>query len=50
MIVLEAVTSQVIQGVHSYSHPGVDKTLELLHRGYTFHPYTPTKLWALWRT
>ena len=37
VIVPKAVASKVIQGVHSYSHPGVDRTLELLHRRYKFH-------------
>ena len=44
VIVPEAVASKVIQAVHSCSHPGVDKTLELLHRRYKFHGYTPTRL------
>ena len=44
MIVRKAVASKVIQGVHSYSHPGVDKTLQLLHRRYKFHRYTRTQL------
>ena len=44
MIVPKAVASKVIQGRHSYSHPGMDKTLEVLHRRYKFHGYTPTKL------
>ena len=44
VIVPKAVASKVIQGVHSYSHPGVDKTLELLHRQYKFHGYTPSQL------
>ena len=30
--------------MHSCSHPGEDKTLELLHRRYKFHGYTPTRL------
>ena len=44
VIVPKAVASKVIQAVHSCSHPGVDKTLELLHRRYKFHGYTPTRL------
>ena len=44
VIVPKAVTSNVIQAVHSYSHPGLDKTLELLHRRYKLHGYTPTRL------
>ena len=44
VIVSKTVASKVRQGVHSYSHPGVDKTLQLLHRRYKFHGYTPTKL------
>ena len=47
VIVPQAVASKVIQGVHCYSQPGVDKTLELLHRRYKFHGYTPTKLQEL---
>ena len=44
MIVPKAVASEVMQGVHSYSHPGPEKTLGLLHRRYTFHGYTRTQL------
>ena len=44
MTIPKEVASKVIQEVHSYSHPGVDKTLEILHRHYKFHGYTPTKL------
>ena len=44
VIVPKAVASKVIQGVHSYSHPGTDKTLELLRRRYKFHGYTPRQL------
>ena len=47
VIVPKAVASKVIQAVHSYSHPGVDTTLELLHRRYKFPGYTPTRLWEL---
>ena len=42
VIVPKAVASKVKQVVHSCSHPGVDKTLELLHRRYKFHGYTTT--------
>ena len=44
VIVPKVVASKVIQWVHSYSHPGPDKTLEFLHRRYKFHGYTPKKL------
>ena len=44
VIVTQAVASKVIQRVHSYSHPGVEKTPELLHRRYRFHGYTSTKV------
>ena len=44
VIVSKAVASKVIQGVHSYSQPGVDKTLKVLQRHYKFHGYTPMKL------
>ena len=47
VIVSKAVASKVIQGMHSHSHPGVDKTLELLHRRHKIHGYTPTKLQEL---
>ena len=43
----KGVASKVIQGVHSYSHPGVEKTLELLQRRYKFHGYSHTKLCEL---
>ena len=44
VIVHKAVTSNVIQGVHSYSQAEVEKTLGLLHRRSKFHGYTPTQL------
>ena len=44
LIVPKAVASKAIQGVHSYSHPGMVETLELLHRGYKFVGYTTTQL------
>ena len=44
MIVPKAVAAEVIQAVHSCSHPGVNKTLEPLPRRYKFHRYTSTRL------
>ena len=44
MIVPKEVASKVIQEVQSYSHRGVDKTLELLHTRHNLHAYTLTKL------
>ena len=44
MIVPKAEASKVIHGAHSYIDQAVEKTLELRHRRYQFHRYTPTRL------
>ena len=50
MFVPKTVASKVILGVHSYSHPGVDKTLELLQRRYRLNGFTPQRYGSLQRT
>ena len=47
MIIPKAVASKDMQGVHSHSHPGVDKTPQLLHKRYKSRGCTPTKVWEL---
>ena len=40
----KAIGKEAIRAVHSYSHPGVEQTVELLGQWYFFNDVTPAKL------